>query len=115
MIAESVLKDDNSLSLQEEPSVLTVPDIVYAPPMPTTLAPSLHTSDKPTGQVISQSLPSVENVSPGDEDCVSNFIPPSEPALDASVPIIEMFPGELESDDEDNDTICVGTSDPLHT
>ena len=39
----------------------------------------------------------------------------SEPALDTSVPIIEMFPGELDSDDEDNDTICVDKDDPLHT
>jgi len=65
--------------------------------------------------VISRSLPSVENVSSGDDDCVPNIIPPSEPALDAYVPIIEIFPGELESDDEDNDTICVGPGDPLHT
>ena len=49
MIAESVLKDNDSLSSHEKSSVLTVPDIVYAPPMTTTLAPSLHTSDNPTG------------------------------------------------------------------
>ena len=109
MMAESVLGDDNSVSIQDETSDLTVPDIIYASPVATTSAPSLHSSTCHNTLIISQSLPSIDDFLPGDEVCVPNNVPPSKPTLDASVPIIEIFPGDLDSDDEDSGAESLGS------
>ena len=103
--------------VSDEPSVLTILDNIYASPVTTSPVPPLLSRERPTALIVSQSLPTVDDVLPSDEDFSNtDYFLRAEADTKDPVPIVEStLPLDIDSDDEDGDTIGVNKDNPLHT